>query len=86
MISLQIDPRGLMLGNRNICCFNAQTDSVCKNLHRGLYRVHQFSKVEMFVLCRPEESESYHEELIKIEEDLFSALGLHYKWVLLPTF
>lgn len=46
---------------------------------RGLYRVHQFSKVEMFVLCRPEESESYHEELIKIEEDLFSALGLHYK-------
>ncbi|KAJ6335490.1 hypothetical protein OIU78_012174 [Salix suchowensis] len=46
---------------------------------RGLYRVHQFSKVEMFVLCRQEESESYHEELIKIEEDLFSALGLHYK-------
>lgn len=34
----------------------------------------------MFVLCRPEESELYHEELIKIEEDLFSALGLHYKW------
>ncbi|XP_023904858.1 serine--tRNA ligase, chloroplastic/mitochondrial isoform X1 [Quercus suber] len=46
---------------------------------RGLYRVHQFSKVEMFVLCQPEESEFYHEELIKIEEDLFSSLGLHYK-------
>ncbi|KAG7943475.1 hypothetical protein I3843_15G041200 [Carya illinoinensis] len=46
---------------------------------RGLYRVHQFSKVEMFVLCRPEESDLYHEELIKIEEDLFSSLGLHYK-------
>ncbi|XP_022768364.1 serine--tRNA ligase, chloroplastic/mitochondrial-like [Durio zibethinus] len=45
---------------------------------RGLYRVHQFSKVEMFILCRPEESDMYHEELIKIEEDLFSSLGLHF--------
>ncbi|KAK9270408.1 hypothetical protein L1049_025987 [Liquidambar formosana] len=46
---------------------------------RGLYRVHQFSKVEMFILCRPEESVSYHDELIKIEEDLFSLLGFHFK-------
>ncbi|XP_057469920.1 serine--tRNA ligase, chloroplastic/mitochondrial-like isoform X2 [Actinidia eriantha] len=46
---------------------------------RGLYRVHQFSKVEMFILCRPEESDSYHEELIGIEEDLFSSLGFHFK-------
>ncbi|KAL6559759.1 Serine--tRNA ligase, chloroplastic/mitochondrial [Orobanche gracilis] len=46
---------------------------------RGLYRVHQFSKVEMFILCRPEESDSFHEDLIQIEEDLFSSLGLHFK-------
>lgn len=46
---------------------------------RGLYRVHQFSKVEMFILCRPDESDFYHEELIRIEEGLFSSLGLHYK-------
>ncbi|XP_068650991.1 serine--tRNA ligase, chloroplastic/mitochondrial isoform X2 [Aristolochia californica] len=46
---------------------------------RGLYRVHQFCKVEMFILCRPEESNFYHEELIGIEEDLFSSLGLHFK-------
>ncbi|XP_022133431.1 serine--tRNA ligase, chloroplastic/mitochondrial isoform X1 [Momordica charantia] len=46
---------------------------------RGLYRVHQFSKLEMFIFCRPEESESYHEELIRIEEHLFSSLGLHFK-------
>ncbi|GJW78094.1 serine--tRNA ligase, chloroplastic/mitochondrial isoform X1 [Tanacetum coccineum] len=39
---------------------------------RGLYRVHQFSKVEMFILCRPEESNAYHQELIEIEEALFS--------------
>ncbi|XP_057973827.1 serine--tRNA ligase, chloroplastic/mitochondrial isoform X2 [Malania oleifera] len=46
---------------------------------RGLYRVHQFSKVEMFILCQPEDSEFYHEELIRIEEDLFSSLGFHFK-------
>ncbi|KAJ1386181.1 Serine-tRNA ligase, type1 [Sesbania bispinosa] len=46
---------------------------------RGLYRVHQFSKIEMFIFCRPEESEYYHEELIKIEEEIFSSLGLHFK-------
>ncbi|KAK4410652.1 Serine--tRNA ligase, chloroplastic/mitochondrial [Sesamum angolense] len=52
---------------------------------RGLYRVHQFSKVEMFILCRPEESNSFHEELIKIEEDLFSSLGLHFKTMDMAT-
>ncbi|CAH9128746.1 unnamed protein product [Cuscuta epithymum] len=46
---------------------------------RGLYRVHQFSKVEMFILCRPEESDAYHEELIEIEEELFRSLGLHFR-------
>ncbi|XP_072973494.1 serine--tRNA ligase, chloroplastic/mitochondrial isoform X2 [Typha angustifolia] len=46
---------------------------------RGLYRVHQFSKVEMFIFCRPEDSDMYHEELIAIEEDLFTSLGLHFK-------
>ncbi|XP_057787838.1 serine--tRNA ligase, chloroplastic/mitochondrial isoform X1 [Salvia miltiorrhiza] len=52
---------------------------------RGLYRVHQFSKVEMFVLCRPEESDTFHEELISIEEDLFSSLGLHFKTLDMAT-
>ncbi|XP_042509146.1 serine--tRNA ligase-like [Macadamia integrifolia] len=46
---------------------------------RGLYRVHQFSKVEMFILCRPEDSDMYHDELSRIEEDLFSSLGIHFK-------
>lgn len=46
---------------------------------RGLYRVHQFSKVEMFIFCRAEDSNLYHDELIGIEEDLFSSLGLHFK-------
>ncbi|KAI3918137.1 hypothetical protein MKX01_041457 [Papaver californicum] len=52
---------------------------------RGLYRVHQFSKVEMFILCRPEDSDSFHQELIEIEEDLFSSLGLHSKTLDMAT-
>ena len=46
---------------------------------RGLYRVHQFSKVEMFVVSTPEKSEAILEELCLIEEEIFQELGLHYK-------
>lgn len=46
---------------------------------KGLYRVHQFSKVEMFVLSTPQQSDSILEELLHLEEDLFSELGLHFK-------
>ncbi|KAL1344651.1 hypothetical protein HN51_018519 [Arachis hypogaea] len=59
-------------------CFRTEAGAA-GSATRGLYRVHQFSKVEMFIFCRPEESEHYHEELIKIEEDMFSSLGLHFK-------
>lgn len=52
---------------------------------RGLYRVHQFSKVEMFGICRSEESEAVHEELIDIEETLYTSLGLHFKWVVVTS-
>ncbi|EEC80656.1 hypothetical protein OsI_23052 [Oryza sativa Indica Group] len=52
---------------------------------RGLYRVHQFSKVEMFVFCRPEESDKCHEELITIEEELYASLGLHFKTLDMAT-
>ncbi|CAO2146634.1 unnamed protein product [Urochloa humidicola] len=52
---------------------------------RGLYRVHQFSKVEMFIFCRPEESDKWHEELIMIEEDLYASLGLHFKTLDMAT-
>ncbi|KAF8749743.1 hypothetical protein HU200_012542 [Digitaria exilis] len=54
-------------------------------LNRGLYRVHQFSKVEMFIFCRPEESDKWHEELITIEEDLYASLGLHFKTLDMAT-
>lgn len=52
---------------------------------KGLYRVHQFSKVEMFVLSTPEQSDVLHDELLQIEEDLFAELGLHFKILDMPT-
>ena len=46
---------------------------------KGLYRVHQFSKVEMFVLCTPQQSEALLQELCDLEEEIFADLGLHFK-------
>ncbi|MCF0238312.1 MAG: serine--tRNA ligase [Sphaerochaetaceae bacterium] len=48
---------------------------------KGLYRVHQFSKLEMFIFCLPEDSDSFHDELLSIEEEIFSGLGLAYRVV-----
>ncbi len=48
---------------------------------KGLYRVHQFSKVEMFVYCRPEDSDSIHQELLTVEEEIFSGLDIPYRVV-----
>lgn len=47
----------------------------------GLYRVHQFSKVEMFAFCAPEQSETIHLELKRLEERLFQKLGIPYQVV-----
>src|SRR5215468_6213904 len=48
---------------------------------RGMFRVHQFDKVEMFVFCRPEDSPDEHERLLAIEEELAQTLGLPYRVV-----
>ena len=48
---------------------------------KGLYRVHQFSKLEMFIYCLPEESDAYHKEILSIEEEIFQRLGLPYRVV-----
>lgn len=45
----------------------------------GLYRVHQFSKVEMYVFCAPEQSEAMHAELVRAEEALWSKLDIPYR-------
>lgn len=48
---------------------------------KGLYRVHQFNKLEMYVFCKPEESEQWHEKLVEIEEELCQALEIPYQLV-----
>ena len=48
---------------------------------RGLYRVHQFTKIEMFAFTLPEHSGAVHEELRQIECDLFDAIGIPYRVV-----
>jgi seryl-tRNA synthetase len=48
---------------------------------RGLFRMHQFNKVEQFIFCLPEDSWNFHEELQRNAEELYQALGLHYKVV-----
>lgn len=46
---------------------------------RGMFRVHQFDKVEMFVYCLPGQSEEFHERLLTYEEEIVQALGLPYR-------
>lgn len=52
---------------------------------KGLFRVHQFNKVEQFIICTPEESWKLFEELQKNSEELYQQLGLHYRVVILCT-
>jgi seryl-tRNA synthetase len=48
---------------------------------RGMFRVHQFDKVEMYVYCVPEQSGEFHERLLGYEEEIVQALGLPYRVV-----
>jgi len=48
---------------------------------KGLYRVHQFNKLEMYVFCLPEDSGEWHEKLLGIEEEICHALELPYRVV-----
>jgi seryl-tRNA synthetase len=52
---------------------------------KGLFRVHQFTKVEQFVFCKPEDSWTIHEELLANAEELFAGLGLPYHVVNICT-
>ncbi len=52
---------------------------------KGLFRTHQFWKVEQIVICKPEDSETWHEKIIKNAEELFEALELPYHIVNICT-
>lgn len=61
-------------------CFRREAGAAGQ-FSRGLYRVHQFTKVEMFVCCLPEESEDMHQQMLAIEEEIFSDLEIPFRVV-----
>jgi seryl-tRNA synthetase len=61
-------------------CFRREAGAAGKDT-RGMFRVHQFDKVEMFVFCRPDASGDEHEGLLAVEEELVGELGLPYRVV-----
>lgn len=61
-------------------CFRREAGAAGQ-FSKGLYRVHQFTKVEMFAYTLPEESGKMHEELRAIEEEIFSGLGIPFRVV-----
>jgi seryl-tRNA synthetase len=61
-------------------CFRREAGAAGKDT-RGIFRVHQFDKVEMFTFVRPEESVEEHDRLLAIEEELFQALEIPYRVV-----
>ncbi|CAM2929570.1 serine--tRNA ligase [Brevundimonas diminuta] len=63
-------------------CFRAEAGSAGRDT-RGLIRQHQFSKVEMVSICRPEDSEAEHERMTGCAEAVLQALELPYRKVLL---
>jgi seryl-tRNA synthetase len=64
-------------------CFRREAGAAGKDT-RGIFRVHQFDKVEMFSFVRPEESGAEHERILAIEERILSALELPYRVVDIP--
>ncbi len=52
---------------------------------KGIFRVHQFDKVEQYVLCKPEDSWKMHEKMIKIHEEIYKELKLPYRIVTLAS-
>ncbi|MFA5062044.1 MAG: serine--tRNA ligase [Patescibacteria group bacterium] len=59
-------------------CFRTEAGAYGK-VSRGLYRVHQFTKLEMFIYCKPEDSEKLHKELLAIEKEIVNGLEIPYQ-------
>jgi seryl-tRNA synthetase len=65
-------------------CYRTEAGSAGRE-SKGLYRVHQFTKVEMFALTRPEDSAAMHEEILAIEEKIFQGLEIPYRVIDVAT-
>lgn len=65
-------------------CFRSEAGAAGKDT-RGMFRVHQFNKVEQFAFTRPEDSWDEHERLLANTEEIVAELGVPYRIVVLPT-
>lgn len=59
-------------------CFRTEAGAYSK-FSKGTYRVHQFTKIEMFIYCKPEDSEKYHKELLSLEKKLWKGLDVPFR-------
>ncbi|WP_165165376.1 serine--tRNA ligase [Corynebacterium qintianiae] len=59
-------------------CFRREAGSYGKDT-KGILRVHQFDKLEMFVYCAPEDAEEMHQKLLQLERDMLSAVEVPYR-------
>ncbi|XP_043270351.1 serine--tRNA ligase, mitochondrial [Venturia canescens] len=64
-------------------CYRAEVSNIAEE--RGLYRVHQFTKVEMFVCSDPDNSSQSMNELREIQQSLFAPLGIHFRVLDMPA-
>ncbi len=65
-------------------CFRKEAGSYGKDT-RGIFRVHQFDKIEMFIYSKPQDSWKYYENLRSLMESIFKDLGIHYRVVNICT-
>jgi len=65
-------------------CFRREAGAGGKDT-RGIFRVHQFDKLEMFVYCLPERSQEEHDRILAIEERIAQDLGFHYRVQNIPV-
>ena len=65
-------------------CFRKEAGAHGKD-QKGIFRVHQFEKIEQFIFCRPEESWDEHEKMIKNTEEFYQELEIPYRLMLLSS-
>lgn len=76
-----IEPKDLPIKYAGVStCFRKEAGSHGKDM-RGIFRVHQFEKVEQLILCHPDDSWKLHEEMIQISEEFYQSLNIPYQVV-----
>ncbi|KKP89115.1 MAG: Serine-tRNA ligase [Berkelbacteria bacterium GW2011_GWA2_35_9] len=65
-------------------CYRREAGSYGKDT-KGMFRVHQFHKVEMFSFCKPEDSKKEHEFLLSLEKEIYAELGIPFQVVLIAS-